>query len=83
MQGVDRRLRRFRWPASKLLDLAQDRLKALIGLLASLVGCRSQPLEPSWQCGCHHQDLIGLIYELADSERQRVGAVSRLTGRDQ
>jgi hypothetical protein len=68
---------------SKLLDLAQDRLKALVGLLARLVGCRSQPLEPSWQCRCDHQDLIGRIYELADSERQRVGAVSCLTGRDQ
>ena len=28
---------------SKLLDLAQDRLKALVGLLARLVGFRSQP----------------------------------------
>jgi hypothetical protein len=68
---------------SELLDLAQNRLKALVGLLASLVSCRSQPLEPSWQCRRHHQDLIGSVYELADSERQRVSAVSRLAGRDQ
>jgi hypothetical protein len=67
----------------KRLDLAQDRLKALIGLLARLVGGRSQPLEPSWQCRCDHQDLIGRVYEFADSEGERVGAVSCLTGSDQ
>jgi ketosteroid isomerase-like protein len=31
----------------------------------------------------HNQDLIGGVYEFADSVRQGVGAVSRLTGRDQ
>ena len=77
--GSDRSTR-FR---SQLFDLAQDRLKALVSLLARLVGPRSQPLEPSWQCRRHHQHLIGRVYEFADSVRQCVGGVSCLTGRDQ
>src|SRR5215211_3462235 len=71
------------WNAARASSNARSGSSAPTVPLACVVGCRSQPLEPSWQCRCDHQDLIGRIYELADSERQRVGAVSCLTGRDQ
>jgi hypothetical protein len=76
--GSDRSTR-FR---SEFLDLAQDCLKAA-SACSRLVGRRSQPLEPIWQRRCHHQDLIGPVYEFADAEGQRVDAISCLTGRDQ
>jgi hypothetical protein len=68
---------------SQLLDLTKNRLKALISLLARLVGCRGKPLEPSWQGRRYDQHLIGVVDEFTDAERQRVRAVGCLTGCDQ
>lgn len=57
---------------SQLLNLTENRLESLVGLLARFVGGGRQPFEARWKSGGDDEDLVGCLDQFTDTEWQLV-----------
>jgi hypothetical protein len=65
------------------VELAENRVKALIGLMARPVGVGHQPLDPGWKRRRDDEDLVGRLYDPRYLFGQLLQVGRRCAGQDQ